>query len=259
MRPWSAGIATIFHIETGYDKSPHLGQPTGCSEPGHRAVVSIHTSRGVARTVTPLYRMKILHFIIFSLALVCFGCAHDPAGKRIDARSIETIFASLEGQSQEDATIIKHFVCHSADEFNSPGADVMARTLGALRPRLHGRTVREVVAEITLQQNAAKETLKGIAESFVREKRAKWRERSLRYYLVQPGVAQSRVIELLGEPDAKADSPAVKNWLYRYDAALNDDQVWIATLMVAITEGVVTKTERGFESRGVGDLPKAVK
>jgi hypothetical protein len=203
--------------------------------------------------------MKTLHLIIVSLALLCFGCAHDPAGKRIDARSMETIFASLEGQSKEDATIIKHFICHSADGLNSPEADLMPRTLEALRPRLHGRTVREVVAEITLQQNAAKESLKWNAESFVRENRAKWRERALRYYLVQPGVAQSRVIELLGEPDAKADSPATRNWLYRYDAALNDDQVWIATLMLAITEGVVTKAQRGFESRSIDSLPKAVK
>jgi hypothetical protein len=207
----------------------------------------------------PLYRMKLLHLVIVSLALVCFGCAHDPARKRINAKSMETIFASLEGQSKEDATIVKTFICHSADEFNSPGADVMARALETLRPRLHGRTVREVVAEITLQQNAAKESLKGNAETFVRENRAKWRERARRYYLVQPGVAQSRVIELLGEPDAKADSPAAKNWLYRYDAALNDDQVWVATLIVTITEGVVTKAERGFESRAIDGLPKAVK
>ncbi len=27
MRPWSAGIATTFHIETSYDKSPGLAQP----------------------------------------------------------------------------------------------------------------------------------------------------------------------------------------------------------------------------------------
>src|SRR5687767_4898281 len=104
--------------------------------------------------------MKTLHLIIVSFAVVCFGCAHDPARKRIDAKSIDTIFASLEGQSQEDATIIKHFICHSADELNSPNADLMARTLEALRPRLHGKTVREVVAEITLQQNAVNEFLR---------------------------------------------------------------------------------------------------
>ena len=203
--------------------------------------------------------MKTLHLIIVSLALVCFGCAHDPAGKRIDARSMETIFASLEGQSKEDATIIKHFICHSTDGFNSPSADLMARTLEALRHRLHGKTVREAVAEITLQQNAAKESLKSIAEDFVRENRAKWRERALRYQLVQPGVTQSRVIDSLGEPDAKADSPATKNWLYRYDAAVNDDQIWVRTLRVAITDGIVTKSEQGFESRSIDSLPKAVR
>jgi hypothetical protein len=67
-------------------------------------------------------------------------------------------------------------------------------------------------------------------------------------------VSQSRLVELLGEPDAKSDSPVVKNWLYRYDAALNDEQVWIATIMVAITDGIVTKAERRFESRSIEDL-----
>lgn len=114
------------------------------------------------------------------------------------------------------------------------------------------------MAEITLEQNAAKESRKRVAESLVRDNRAKWRERALRHHLVQPGVAQGRVTELLGEPDARADSAATKNWLYRYDAALNDDQIWNATLMVTITEGVVTKAEDRYEKRSIDDLTKAL-
>ena len=142
--------------------------------------------------------MKSSYLIVVSLALVFIGCAHHPGAKRIDATSIETILASLEGQPKEDATLIKTLVCHSADEFDSQSAELQARTLEKLRPRLHGRTVREVVAEITIEQNPAKESLKRVAESLVRDNRAKWRERALRHHLVQPGVAQRRVTELLG-------------------------------------------------------------
>lgn len=160
---------------------------------------------------------------------------------------------------KKDATLIKTLVCHSADEFDSQSAELQARTLEQLRPRLHGRTVREVVAEITLEQSAANQSLKRVAENLVRDNRGKWRERALRHHLVQPGVAQGRVTELLGEPDARADSPATKNWLYRYDAALNDDQVWNATLMVTISEGVVTKAEDRYEKRSIDDLTKTLK
>jgi len=203
--------------------------------------------------------MKPSRLILVLLAFVLLGCAQHSGAKRIDATSIETILASLEGQPQEDATLIKALVCHSADEFDAQDTELQARTLEKLRPRLHGRTVREVAAEIAIQQNAAKESLKRVAESFVRESRAKWRERALRNHLVQPGVAESRVIELLGQPDAKADSPATKNWLYRYDAALNDDQIWIATLMVSITEGTVTKADHRDERRSIDNVTKVVK
>ena len=203
--------------------------------------------------------MKSLRSLLVLLAFASFGCAPHLGAKRIDATSIETILASLEGQPKEDAALIKALVCHSADEFDSQGAQLQAQTLDRIRPRLHGRTVREVAAEITIQQNAAKESLKRSAERVVRENRAKWRERAVRYHLVQPGVAQSQVIELMGEPDAKADSPVLKNWLYRYDAAFNDDQIWIATLIVTFTDGVVSKAEQRDERRSIEAVTKAVK
>jgi len=34
--------------------------------------------RSRAWVIRPLCRMKILHVIIVSLTLACFGCAHDP-------------------------------------------------------------------------------------------------------------------------------------------------------------------------------------
>jgi hypothetical protein len=203
--------------------------------------------------------MQTLHVIVVALAFTIAGCAHRPEAKRIDATSFETILASLEGQPEEDVAIIDALICSSADDVAAEGTELHARTLEKLRARLHGKTVREVVAEITIEQNAADQSRKRSAESFVREKRANWRERAQSEHLVQPGMAESRVVELLGEPDMRADSPATKNWLYRYDAALNDDQIWIAVVIVSVTEGIVAKVDHRGERRGLDDVAPVVK
>jgi hypothetical protein len=224
-------------------------------------------------------RMKRTQLIFFLLGGVGAGCDHKreaepdllaslpvaheeallsglPISHTIDATSIESVLASLRGESEENGLVIRTLLCHSGDGLDPDEPNIQASALEKLRSRLHGRTVSAVVAEVAIQQNAGKEVLQRSAGNFVREKRAGWLERARHCPLVQPGIAGSRVIELLGEPDGKADSPAAENWLYRYDAAHNEEQIWVATVVVTIVDGTVTKAQRSHEGQAIDEMIK---
>ena len=202
--------------------------------------------------------MKILTYIacLAAFPAICLAGI-------IDATSLETLSSSLKevqkGESKEDVVIIDKLVCeagHGLDPKNPKDKEVI---LERLRARVHGRSVGAIALEVKMQQEAASDQKKRKAAELVRERREKWRGRAANVRSIAAGVTRDQVLKLLGEPDKKSDSPMVENWLYRYDAAHNEEQIWIDTVIVQITDGTVSKVTPVPERRQIEDMTDPVK
>jgi len=176
----------------------------------------------------------------------------------IDATSLETLSKSLKeaqkGAAKEDIAITDKLVCEAAHGLDPNDPKDLEAILERLRPRLHGKSVGAVALEVRMQQEAASDQKKRKAEEFVRERREKWKGRHPHVHSIVIGVTRGEVLKLLGEPDKKSDSATVENWLYRYDAAHNEDQIWVDAVVVQMTDGTVSKVTPLPERRNIEDM-----
>lgn len=103
-------------------------------------------------------------------------------------------------------------------------------------------------------QGDLSDSLKRQADEFVHERHQRWCNRARHVPEVVAGVARDKVLELLGEPDMKSDSPTVENWLYKYDCARNEEQIWIDGVVVQIAAGKVTNVMRAPTRLGIQEM-----
>jgi len=181
----------------------------------------------------------------------------------LDATSLETLSESLneagKSASKEDEAIIAKLICDAGHGLHPNDPKDAKVILERLRARLHGKSVGAIVLEVKMQQEAASDQKKRKAEEFVRERREKWKGRPANVRSIVIGVTRDQVLKLLGEPDKKSDSATVENWLYRYDAAHNEEQIWIDAVVVQITDGTVSKVMPLPERRPIEDTADPVK
>ena len=202
--------------------------------------------------------MKTLTYIacLVSFPVVCLAGV-------IDATSLETLSKSLKeaqkGEPKEDVAVTDKLVCDAAHGLDPKDPKDLEVILERLRARLHGKSVGAVALEVRMQQEAASDQKRRKAEEFVRERREKWKERRAGVPSIVTGIARDQVLKLLGEPDKKSDSATVENWLYRYDAAHNEEQIWIDVVVVQITDGTVSKVMPLPERRHIEDMADPAK
>ena len=198
--------------------------------------------------------MKTIAFIVCLMAFPIIGLAATPT---IDATSLETLDQSLKEaakvETPEDIAVVSKLICESGHGFNLKDPKQKETVLEKLRARLQGKSVGAVVLEVKMEQAAAADKLKRQAEEYVRERHEKWRSRALHVHEIVIGTKREDVVKLLGKPDAQSNSSTVENWLFRYDAAQNVDQIWIANLMIQITNGAVSNITQSCDRIGIED------
>ena len=115
-------------------------------------------------------------------------------------------------ESKADIAIVTRIIGEAGYglDFNDPNSEEVA--LEKIRERLQGKTVSAIALEV----NIARDQLQRKADEFVRERQKKWIKRANSINLIKTGVERDKVIELLGEPDIKSDSPTVENWLHSH-------------------------------------------
>ena len=172
---------------------------------------------------------------------------------------METLRHSLQDaqktESKEDIAIVTKVMQEAGSglDFKDPKSEEVF--LERVRARLQGKTVRVVA----LEANAASDRLQRKADEFVRERQKKWSKRADSVNLIKTGVKRDKVIELLGEPDIKSDSPTVENWLYKYDAGHDKKQMWIDSIIIQITNGTVSSVRSGPTRMGIEEMLETVK
>jgi hypothetical protein len=193
------------------------------------------------------------------LCLAIAGVAGCKKKQPIDATSMETLHRSLEEarktSSNEDIAIVTTIIREAGYGLDLSDPKSMEIVLGRVRPRLQGKTVNAVASEV----RAADGQLLHKADEFVRERQERWIKRAQSVNLIKVGVKRDKVIELLGEPDFKSDSPTVENWLYNYDAGHDKEQIWIDATIIQITDGVVSSVRPGPTRMGIKQMLETAK
>lgn len=176
----------------------------------------------------------------------------------LDATNLETLASSLKeaqkGESAEAVALTNKIVCESAHGLDLKKPEDRVAVLERLRTRLHGKTIQAVVLEVKMQQASESAEKKRKAEELVRERRQLWRGRAMNIPSIVPGVTRDQVLKLLGEPDRKSGSPPNESWLYRYDAAHNEEQIWIDSKAIELTDGTVSKVTLLPTRRAIEDV-----
>ena len=172
---------------------------------------------------------------------------------------METLRHSLEEaqktESKEDIAIVTKIIKEAGYGLDLKDAKSKEVVLERVRVRLQGKTVSAVASE----DNAATDQLQRKADEFVHERQNKWGKRANSVNLIKTGVKRDKVIELLGEPDIKSDSSTVENWLYKYDAGHDKEQMWIDAIIIQITDGVVSSVRLGPTRMSIEEMLKTVK
>lgn len=200
--------------------------------------------------------MRLFTFILCLAVVGVTGCNKKPA---IDATSMETLRHSMEEaqktESKADIAIVTKIIGEASHGLDLSDPKSEEAVLARIRVRLQGKTVSAVALEV----NAASGQLQRRADEFVRERQKKWSKRADSVHLITIGVKRDKVIELLGEPDVKSDSPTVENWFYKYDAGHDKEQMWIDAIIIQITNGVVSSVRPGPTRVSIEEMLEAAK
>ncbi|MCB9950299.1 MAG: hypothetical protein H6824_04885 [Planctomycetaceae bacterium] len=87
------------------------------------------------------------------------------------------------------------------------------------------------------------------AESFVKERQAKWQGREAKVSLVNIGDKEGDVLKALGVPDNESNSDVTKNWLFWVDPRINNNQVCMDAFILKIESGVVVDLKQSLGLR----------
>lgn len=183
----------------------------------------------------------------------------------IDVTNFETFLSTYKeakkGQSAEDCAIVEKIVCEAGHGLHLKKPEDKEVVLTRLRPLLHGKSIQAVVMEVKKQQASEKAEKERKAEELdrkggelVRERRELWLGRGAKIQSLVPGVTREEVLKLLGEPDRKADSPPYENWLYRCDAAHNEERIWIDVKVIQLINGTVSKVTPLTEQKAIENM-----